>query len=101
GLRRFCLFGVTQESGSMVEPLPIKHHSLTGRITFGLLVQSFESVARNKGAAGVDGVTVEMFRTNALDNLKSLKNDLKSGTYQPMPARRVFIPKGDGKFRPL
>jgi RNA-directed DNA polymerase len=85
----------------MVNPLAIKHHSLTGRISLGLLVDSFRSVARNKGAAGVDGVTVEMFRANALDHLKALKNDLKRGTFQPMPACRVLIPKGDGKFRPL
>ena len=71
----------------MVGPLPIKHHSLTGRITSDLLVQAFVSVARNKGAAGVDGVSVELFRSNALDNLRSLKNELKQGTFLPMPAR--------------
>jgi group II intron reverse transcriptase/maturase len=85
----------------MVEPLPIKHHSLTGRITFGLLLESFQAVARNKGAAGVDGISVQLFRSNLLDNLSSLKNELKRGSFQPMPSRRVLIPKGNDQFRPL
>jgi RNA-directed DNA polymerase len=85
----------------MVAPLAIKHHSLTGRITWSLMVESFRSVARNKGAAGVDGVSVELFRSNLLDNLSALKRALKRDTFQPMPSRRVLIPKGDNKFRPL
>src|SRR5271166_957876 len=99
--RLFCLSGIRRSQASMVEPLPIKHHSLTGRISLDLLAQAFGSVARNKGAAGLDGVSVELFRANALDNLRSLRNDLKQGTFQPMPARRVLIPKGEGRFRPL
>jgi RNA-directed DNA polymerase len=85
----------------MVAPLPIKHHSLTGRITWSLMVESFRSVARNKGAAGVDGISVQLYRSNLLDNLSALKRALKQGTFQPMPARRVLIPKGNDKWRPL
>jgi RNA-directed DNA polymerase len=85
----------------MVAPLPIKHHSLTGRITWNLMVESFRAVARNKGAAGVDGISVELYRHNLLDNLRSLKGDLKQGSFQPLPSRRVLIPKGNDKFRPL
>jgi len=85
----------------MVAPLPIKHHSLTGRITGSLMVDSFRAVARNKGAAGVDGISVEMFRGNLLDNLSALQRALKQGTFQPLPSRRVLIPKGNDKFRPL
>ena len=79
----------------------IKHHSLTGRITKDLLWQSFESVARNKGAAGVDGMDIDCFRRQAYSLLSSLKKDLKSGTYQPSPVKRVYIPKADGTKRPL
>jgi RNA-directed DNA polymerase len=85
----------------MVVPLAIKHHSLTGRITWNLMVDSFRAVARNKGAAGVDGISVELYRHNLLDNLRSLKRDLKQGSFQPLPSRRVLIPKGNDKFRPL
>lgn len=37
-----------------VKPLKIKHHSLTGRITYPLLYQAFLNVKRNRGAAGID-----------------------------------------------
>ena len=79
----------------------IKHHSLTGRITKDLLWQSFASVARNKGAAGVDGMDIDCFRRQAYSLLSSLKKDLKSGTYQPSPVERVYLPKADGTKRPL
>jgi RNA-directed DNA polymerase len=85
----------------MFLPLSIKHHSLTGRISLDLLGRSFLSVARNKGVAGVDGVSISRFRSNALENLSSLMKDLKRGTYQPQPVLRVFIPKADDKLRPL
>jgi RNA-directed DNA polymerase len=85
----------------MLLPLTIKHHSLTGRISLDLLGRSFLSVARNKGAAGVDGVSISRFRGNALENLSCLMKDLKRGTYQPQPVLRVFIPKAGGQLRPL
>jgi RNA-directed DNA polymerase len=85
----------------MFLPLTIKHHSLSGRITFDLLVRSFWSVARNKGAAGVDGVSISRFRSNALENLSCLMKDLKRGTYQPQPVLRVYVPKTEDQLRPL
>jgi len=85
----------------MFGPLNIKHHSLTGRITFDLLVQSFASVARNKGAAGVDGMDIDCFRSQSLLLLPSLMKDLKRGTYLPSPGLRVYLPKPDGSKRPI
>ena len=93
--------GSTQQSTSMFCPLTIKHHSLTGRITSDLLLQSFVSVARNKGGPGVDGMDLVCFRKQALSLLSSLRRDLKAGTYQPSPVKRVYIPKSDGSDRPL
>ena len=78
-----------------------KAHSLTGRITASLLRAAFKAVKRNRGAAGVDKVSLKMFEANLAENLRSLERDLKSGSYEPLPLRRHFLDKGGGKFRPL
>lgn len=62
---------------------------------------AWERVARNRGAAGVDGQSVEKFSRHAERYLAELASDLKQGTYRPLPVKRVEIPKGDGKTRPL
>jgi group II intron reverse transcriptase/maturase len=49
----------------------------------------------------VDNVSIAMFEANLEPNLRALLRDLKEGTFQPRPARRVFIDKGGGKLRPL
>ncbi len=79
----------------------LKVHSLTGRITEELMLKSFKAVKKNRGAAGIDMVSIEMYESNLSENLLSLMKELKQGTYQPIPLRRVYIPKGDGKTRPL
>src|SRR5580704_18026536 len=58
-------------------------------------------VARNKGTAGVDGQSTERFAAQAERYLRELHDDLKDGSYRPNPAKRVEIPKGDGRTRPL
>jgi group II intron reverse transcriptase/maturase len=81
----------------------IKVHSLTGRITLPLMRQAFQAVKRNRGAAGVDKVSIQMFQANLEENLAALMRDLKTGTFRPLPLRRVHISKGPGskKLRPL
>jgi group II intron reverse transcriptase/maturase len=79
----------------------IKAHSLTGRITPDLMRTAFRNVQRNRGAAGIDQVSIAMFENNLEDNLLALMRRLKDRTYQAAPLRRVHIPKGDGKTRPL
>lgn len=79
----------------------LKVHSLTGRITNELMHKAFKAVKKNRGAAGIDRVSIQMFESNLSENLASLMRDLKQGTYMPIPLRRVYIPKGKGKFRPL
>lgn len=78
-----------------------KAHSLTGKITQPLLHACFKAVKANRGAAGIDKVSVKMFETNLHENLRALERDLKSGSFQPLPLRRHFLDKGGGKFRPL
>lgn len=86
----------------LVNPLKIKHHSLTGRITFELVHKAFLNVKRNRGAAGVDKQSIQMFEANLEQNLSALMRDLKTrGCFTPKPLRRVLIDKGQGKFRPL
>ena len=79
----------------------LRHHSLTGRIVDKVMLKSFKNVTRNKGAAGIDKVSIGMYEANLTENLDSLMRELKTDTYQPKPLRRKLIPKGDGKFRPL
>ena len=82
-------------------PLTIKHHSLTGRITLHVMHQAFRAVRKNRGAAGVDRISIGMFEANLEQNLDKLMRELKTGTFQPRPARRSYIDKGGGKKRPL
>jgi retron-type reverse transcriptase len=101
--------GESNERGNserkIMEPLKIKHHSLTGRINLWLMHEAFRAVKRNKGKAGVDRVSIEMFAQHLDQNLLALMRDLKEGTFQPQPVRRVLIPKGGGRvpsgWRPL
>ena len=79
----------------------IKAHSLTGRITSVLMRQAFRNVRRNRGVAGIDKISITMFEANLEQNLLALMHDLKKGTFEPLPLRRVHIPKGPGQTRPL
>jgi RNA-directed DNA polymerase len=80
----------------------IKHHSLTGRITPDLMYRAFRNVRKNRGAAGIDKVSVSMFEANLEQNLLALMRDLKTrGAFQALPLRRTYIPKGPGQTRPL
>ncbi len=62
---------------------------------------AWQQVARNKGAAGVDGQSVKRFEQQAARYLAELSEALRSGTYRAQPVKRVDIPKGPGKTRPL
>jgi len=62
---------------------------------------AWRKVAANKGAAGVDGVSVERFAARSEVYLRELGQSLRERSYRPSPVKRVEIPKGDGKTRPL
>ena len=63
---------------------------------------AFQQVARKKGAAGVDHVTVDDFERRLPDSVWELSDQLKAGTYRPQAVRRVNIPKpGSNETRPL
>ena len=65
------------------------------------LGEAFQEVKRNKGAAGVDRVTVKAFESQLEDNVRALHHALRTKTYRPKPVKRVYIPKADGTQRPL
>lgn len=65
------------------------------------LAAAWQKVRANKGAAGVDGQSIERFEARAELYLGELATELRQGTYLPQAVRRVEIPKGDGKMRPL
>jgi len=65
------------------------------------LEAAYRAVRANKGAPGVDRVTVEAYGQNLAEELSLLHRELKTGTYEPLPVRRVEIPKPDGGVRNL
>jgi RNA-directed DNA polymerase len=80
-----------------------RFHALYDRIYRGdVLVEAWERVKANRGAAGVDRVTLVAVEDYGVDRmLRELRDDLRAGRYRPAPARRVDIPKPDGGRRPL
>lgn len=65
------------------------------------LEKAWQAVRANGGAAGVDGQSIERFAAREEVYLDELSRALREGSYRPEAIRRVEIPKGDGKTRPL
>jgi len=65
------------------------------------LEQAFYDVKKNRGAHGVDKVSIKDYEIELEHNLRVLQESLRMKTYRAKPVRRVFIPKADGSKRPL
>ena len=79
-----------------------KRYSLKGQlIELGRLHAAWSKVRSNKGAGGIDGVSIEDFEANLEQNLLEIQRLIKENRYEPQPVRRVYIPKSDGGQRPL
>jgi RNA-directed DNA polymerase len=78
----------------------MKFTALLHHLTVGLLRESFLALKR-KAAPGVDGVTWEEYETGLEGRLIDLHSRVHRGAYRAQPSRRVFIPKPDGRQRPL
>jgi len=67
-----------------------------------VLSAAWRRVRANRGAAGVDGETIEAIEERGVDQfIEELRTDLLVGRYKPKPVRRQYIPKPDGRKRPL
>src|ERR1700688_1429844 len=78
----------------------MKFTALLHHVTIDLLRDSFGSLKR-RAAPGVDGVTWQEYETGLEDRLADLHSRLHRGAYRAQPSRRVYIPKADGRQRPL
>jgi len=86
----------------MNKALKFKWHSIYGQLLDPRRIKpAWEKVKMNKGAGGIDGVTLEKYEQNLEVNLTNLLDRLKSKEYKPSPVRRKYIPKKNGKMRPL
>ena len=65
------------------------------------LNEALERVIANKGASGVDKMTINQLKPYFNENKKEIISSIMNKTYKPQPVRRVYIPKSNGKLRPL
>ena len=80
-----------------------RFHALYDRIyRSDVLWEAWKRVRSNKGAAGVDEITLRSIEEQGVTQfLEGIQADLKAGRYRPSPVKRRWIPKTDGKQRPL
>lgn len=79
-----------------------RYYSLYGRLlSKPLLKDSFKQVKSNRGAAGIDGQSIDSFSDNLESEINRLWQELKDKSYHPQPVKRVTLPKPDGGERHL
>lgn len=82
--------------------IKMKYYSLIDKVYLQKnLLTAYHKVRSNRGAPGVDGVTVNSFGENLVEEIDRLSKEIKTGEYKPLPLKRVEIPKPKGKTRLL
>lgn len=100
GLTHLAEDGATTGGGKAVGRIASKS-AKSIPITKRQVWEAYKRVKAKRGAAGVDGQTIEQFEEDVSNNLYKLWNRMTSGSYMPQAVRRVEIPKPDGGSRPL
>ena len=86
----------------MNQELKLKWHSIYGQILFDRkLMAAWKQVEANKGSGGIDYETIETFKADEENKIMGILDELRDRTYKPTPVRREYIPKKNGKLRPL
>ena len=85
----------------VMEPPNPNDHLLERVLSQENMRRAWKRVKANKGAPGVDNMSIEEFPEFARKNWDSIRESLLAGTYQPLPVKRVEIPKPTGGMRPL
>lgn len=89
-------------AGSRNEPESIPTSTLLERVLErSNLQRALKQVRQNKGAPGIDGMTVDELPDYLRHHWRDIRAQLVAGNYLPQPVRRVEIPKADGRMRPL
>lgn len=78
----------------------LKFFSIAHRLTVEAMERAFVSL-KKEASAGVDGMTYAQYEVKVRENLERLHDRLKSGRYRAQPLRRSYIPKQDGRLRPI
>ena len=75
-------------------------YKLQNKVNKETLLRQHEKQKKGK-AAGIDKVTKEQYEKNIHENIENVLTRMKNFSYRPQPVKRVYIPKGNGKVRPL
>ena len=80
----------------------MKWHSIYGQILFDRkLMVAWKQVKENGGSGGIDKETVDSSKADEENKILEILKGLRERTYRPTPVKRVYIPKSNGKKRPL
>ncbi len=93
-------FGLLRVREAAKQGKDVRFTALLHHITLDLLRESFEGLKR-QAAPGVDGVTWTQYAEGMDERLNDLLTRVHGGSYRAQPSKRAYIPKGDGKMRPL
>ena len=91
-----------RNAGELAAPEPSRNEGLLERVLERANLQrALKQVKSNRGAPGIDGMSVDALPGYLRDHWWEIRAQLVSGTYRPQPVRRVEIPKPDGRMRLL
>ena len=94
--------GRREDSGQLYKQKETQQVELIDRIlSDGNIEAAIHAVKSNKGAAGIDKMTVDALEGYFAEHGEEIKEQIRAKKYQPQPVRRVYIPKANGKQRPL